>query len=115
MATSAGRVRVDAPPQVRPAVARRAVVFERRRDLARTLHSPHAPLADGLARLREQADAYRAHAIALSARLSMLEESHHVVRELRQRLIESSTQLDRAVSALLETSGRRPRPRRVTR
>jgi hypothetical protein len=85
--------------------ARRVLATQRRRGLARTLHEP-APLANELARLRDQADAYRARAIVLNAKLAMLEPAHGGLRELRVHLIDSSMRIDRAVGALVESCAR---------
>jgi len=58
-------------------------------------------LADRLARLREQADVCRSHAIRLNAKLSVLEREHRLLRGMRQRLADSSARIDHAIDDLV--------------
>jgi hypothetical protein len=72
-------------------------------------------LAEQLVRLRDQADAYRRGAIALDAKLRMLEPARRELHPLREQLAASSAQIDSAVHVLLERGhvrGRLPRKRR---
>ena len=65
-------------------------------------------LSDRLEQLREQADACRRGAIALDAKLRMLETDHEL-GSMRERLHASSARIDRAVETLCERQGLRPR------
>ncbi len=72
-------------------------------------------LAEQLARLRAQADRCRRTAIALDARLRMLDPTRHDVHALREQLLASSARIDRAVDGLLARGhlpARLARPRR---
>lgn len=86
--------------------ARLAIAGDRRRILTRLLHGAPSPIALQLARLRGQADAYRAQAIALNAKLLVAAGDWQLVRE---QLLVSSAQIDRAVRLLVETTPRRRR------
>ena len=76
----------------------RPEALERRRALARALHARPEPAAE---RLRAQLCAYRARAIALNARLELLEDANPQLALLRARLLATSARLDRATGALL--------------
>jgi hypothetical protein len=72
-------------------------------------------LADQLARLRDQADAYRRRAIALDAKLRTLEPARRELHPLREQLVASSARIDSAVHGLLaggHVRARLPRTRR---
>jgi hypothetical protein len=71
-------------------------------------------LAEQLERLRDQADACRRGAIALDAKLRML-ETDHALGSMRECLHASSSRIDRAVGSLLEQQGLRPRLARPRR
>jgi hypothetical protein len=68
-------------------------------------------LAQQLERLRDQADACRRGAIALDAKLRMIEAAHELesIGSMRERLLASSARIDRAVGVLCEHEGVRPR------
>ncbi|HUJ57909.1 MAG TPA: hypothetical protein VLX92_05440 [Kofleriaceae bacterium] len=59
-------------------------------------------LAAELARLRDQADAYRTRAIALNAKLMTLEASRCELHAVREQLLDTSAAIDLAVHHLLE-------------
>lgn len=65
-------------------------------------------VAEQLERLRDQADACRKKAIALDAKLRML-EGEQDLGSIRERLLASSARIDRAVGVLCERQGLRPR------
>ncbi|MGE5181879.1 MAG: hypothetical protein ACM31C_07445 [Acidobacteriota bacterium] len=72
-------------------------------------------LAEQLARLRAQADRCRRTAIALDAKLRILEPARRDVHALREQLAASSARIDRAVDGLLARGhlpARLARPRR---
>jgi hypothetical protein len=71
-------------------------------------------LAEQLERLRDQADACRRGAIALDAKLRMLEPTQDL-GAMREHLHASSARLDRAVSVMCEHQGLRPRLARPRR
>jgi hypothetical protein len=73
-----------------------------------------AALAEQLERLRDQADACRRGAIALDAKLRMLEAMHDL-GAMREHLLASSARIDRAVGSLCERQGVRPRVARPRR
>ena len=59
-------------------------------------------LAQRLAQLRYQANAYRTQALLLKSKLAQFEERHQEVRALREELTERSARLDRAVTTLID-------------
>lgn len=63
---------------------------------------PSFVLAEQLAVLRAAADACRRRAIALDAKLRMLEPAHRDLHPLREQLVASSARIDRAVDNLCE-------------
>ena len=63
-------------------------------------------LAERLVDLREQANACRAQAIRLNAKLSLLEREHRELRGMRQRLSASSARLDHAIDDLVHRAKR---------
>ena len=63
-------------------------------------------LAERFLLLREQADACRAQAIRLNAKLSLLERERGDVRGMRERLAESSARLDHAIDDLMRSARR---------
>ena len=65
-------------------------------------------VAEQLERLRDQADACRKKAIALDAKLRML-EGEQDLGSIRERLLASRARIDRAVGVLCERQGLRPR------
>jgi hypothetical protein len=88
-----------------PSGVRRRAAIERRRLLAYALHAARDHAHDPeIAQLRAQLGSYLAHAIALNARLSMLEHARPDLAELRARLAATSARIDRATRALLDAS-----------
>jgi hypothetical protein len=83
------------------------MALERRRHLARELHVHRPGVASGLAHLRAQIDTYRAHAIALNARLARLEPTRPEFAEIRAQLVATSTRLDRALDGVVPCRARR--------
>ncbi len=73
-----------------------------------------ATVAQQLELLRDQADACRRRVIALDAKLRMPEPDHEL-GSMRERLHASSARIDRAVEALCEQQGLRPRVTRSRR
>ncbi len=71
-------------------------------------------LAEQLERLRDQADACRRRAIALDAKLRVI-EAEQDIGSMRERLHASTARIDRAVGSLCERQGLRPRVARVRR
>ena len=65
-------------------------------------------IAEQLERLRDQADACRRKAIALDAKLRML-EGEQELGSIREHLLAGSARIDRAVGLLCERQGLRPR------
>ncbi|HEX5064366.1 MAG TPA: hypothetical protein VFV99_33555 [Kofleriaceae bacterium] len=63
-------------------------------------------LADRLVDLREQANACRAQAIRLNAKLSLLERERDDLRGMRERLAASSARLDHAIDDLMRRARR---------
>lgn len=88
---------------------RRVLAAERRLVLTRALHQPPTTLSERLAQLRQQAEACRAQAIILNAKLAMLERDRSDVRAMREQLVESSAKLDHAVEDITTACERRPR------
>ncbi len=71
-------------------------------------------LAEQLERLRDQADACRRGAIALDAKLRMIESAQDL-GSIREHLLASSARIDRAVGCLVDHQGLRPRTIRARR
>jgi len=82
---------------------------EWRRALSIALHTEPMPLAQRLAQLRYQANAYRTQAIMLNTKLAAFEARSREVRTLREELAESSVRIDRAVTTIIERCTRKPR------
>ena len=82
----------------------RAIVDERRRALSRSLHGQHhrprPPIVSRLAELKHQAEAYRAQAIKLNAKLAAL-SAEPVFQQLRDTLVQSSAQIDHGVAGIV--------------
>jgi hypothetical protein len=92
-------------------LTRKEDALERRRGLARALHSVPLPLDERLARLRATADAYRTQAILLDAKLRMLESANNELHGVREKLLDSAAKLDTAVDAICALPRRAsPRP-----
>jgi hypothetical protein len=91
-----------AMPTIASQTILRAIVDERRRALSRSLHRVRPQIPDPVERLRDEAEAYRAQAIVLNAKLRALESANDELRALRARLAASTARLDNAVTAIVQ-------------
>lgn len=87
----------------------RAIVDERRRALSRLLHRgehhrPSAPALEAqLGKLKTQAEALRAQAIVLNAKLTAL-AGEAPFQAMREQLVDSTARLDHAVNEIIRSA-----------